>query len=207
MLHKACPERWKCSQQDKHVSFACCKDIQSPWAAEEAGMGSGHISQPLLCQASSDLLKGSSAHGSAISGTTGAVTAGKGSVSVPLCLQLPSVIVPQCNLKSLCSWGLVTWDTSPAGSEFWLRLNLSLDSDVNCSSLVMGKLQKGKEGMQQVFRSILPSGMGIPGSVFKRMKRNKQKSAPICTLICRNKINCSYHLIYWLDATRWWTAS
>lgn len=69
---------------------------------------------------------------------------------------------------------------------------------MNCSSLDvdMGKLQRGKEGMQQVFGSILSSSMGILGPVLKRMKRNKQNSVLICTLIRRNKINCNYHLIY-----------
>lgn len=60
----------------------------------------------------------------------------------------------------------------------------------------MEKLQRGSEGMQSGFVYTLSSRIGILGSVLKRLKRNKQNSMLICTLIYRNKINCNYHLIY-----------
>lgn len=60
-------------------------------------------------------------------------------------------------------------------SKFRLRLNLCLDSDVNCSSLVMGKLW----GRREFSRFFDPSRMGIPGSVLKRIERNKQVCADL----------------------------
>lgn len=62
-----------------------CSDSLS---REGTGVRSCHISWPLLCQVSNDLLKASPARRSVIPDTMGDVTACKGHVSVSLCLQL-----------------------------------------------------------------------------------------------------------------------